>query len=241
MITNRIILLFALIAACSSCKTINMYSNLDTGNVEDLLDDSRDLHIIKVDDKISLSIWNHDDLSVGSVFTIYNSNEAYGKWILVDENGEIKLPRIGGVSIAGLTCTQAADSLAVQYSEYLKDPVIVVKVLNKEVTVLGEVRTPGTYILEKENNSLTHIIGQAQGFEKYADIQHVKIVRDGIGYPIDMSNSHDTLLHKINLKADDIVYIPSRRGKRFEEKAPVIIPFASAVTAIALVFSIISR
>ena len=83
---------------------------------------------IKTDDKISLSIWNHDDMSIGSVFSIYNSNEAYGKWVLVDKAGFVSFPKIGKVKVSGLNCPQAADTLQALFAKYLVDPIIVVKV-----------------------------------------------------------------------------------------------------------------
>ena len=52
-------------------------------------------HKIRPDDKLTISIWNHDDLSVGSTFSIYNSNEVYGKWILVDKTGTAMIPPFG--------------------------------------------------------------------------------------------------------------------------------------------------
>ncbi|MFT6761068.1 MAG: polysaccharide export outer membrane protein [Psychroserpens sp.] len=198
-------------------------------------------HYILPDDKISLSIWNHDDLSIGSVFNIYNSNEAYGKWVVVEANGHVQLPKLGNVRMGGLTCSEASEKLSQLYAEYLIDPIVVVKVLNREVTVLGEVRTPGTYILEKERNTLTDLIGKAQGFETYADYKKVQLIRNGISYTIDLTTLDDSMSHMLVVETGDIINVPSRNGKTFDRKITTLIPLASVITALGVVASIFLR
>ncbi len=223
----------------NACTNKNVFMSRSSGDISELANlDSMYYHRIKPDDKISLSIWNHDDMSVGSVFSIYNSNEAYGKWILVEANGEIVLPKIGTVNIGGMTCPEAALMLKNKYEKYLVNPLIVVKVLNREVTVLGEVRTPGVYTIDKERFTLTEAIGKAQGFEKYANFKKVQLIRDGVSYSINLLKLDDRELHAIIVESGDIINVPSRRGKRLDQKAPTLIPFASALTALALVISL---
>jgi ActR/RegA family two-component response regulator len=43
-------------------------------------------HHIQIDDKLSTSVRGHDNLSIGSLFGIYNSNEVYGKWVLLGKD-----------------------------------------------------------------------------------------------------------------------------------------------------------
>jgi len=224
----------------SSCNTQNLFRTSNSGSISDLINgDENYHHVIQKDDKISLSIWNHDDMSVGSVFSIYNSNEAYGKWILVDEHGQVVLPKIGTYAIGGLTCPSAADSLKNRYAKFLVDPVIVVKVLNREVTLLGELRTPGTYILEKEKNTITEVLGMAEGFANYADLAKVQVIRNGVSYNLDLTKLDESLLHNIVIESGDIIHVPSKRGKSLDQKAPTLIPFSSSLTAIAVVISIL--
>ena len=238
----RTLFYLALVSALSSCATQNLLYTEAEGPLIDLMHTGSVYHHrIKTDDKVSLSIWNHDDMSVGSVFSIYNSNEAYGKWVLVDADGNVKLPKIGNVTIGGLTCPEAADTLEKYYATDLVDPVIVVKVLNREVTILGEVRTPGTYVLEKERNSIAEIFGKAQGFDKYADIDQVQLIRNGISYKLDLTSMSDDMLHTIIVESGDLIQVPSRKSKRFEQRVPVLIPFSSAITALAVVFSLVAR
>lgn len=225
----------------SSCAYQNIFENKQQNSITNLLTiDSTYQHIITVDDKLSVSVWNHDDMSIGSLFGIYNSNEVYGKWVMVDAAGYIMVPKIGRVRLGGLTCVEAADTLATLYSNILVEPNLVVKVLNRDITILGEVRTPGKYILEKERNTLTEMVGNAEGFEFYADKKKIQLIRHNKSYQIDFTKLMDNN-YQILVQAGDVINVPTRRGKAIDKKAPTLIPFASALTALAVIVSVITR
>jgi polysaccharide biosynthesis/export protein len=195
-------------------------------------------HRIRPDDKISVSVWNHDELSVGSVFTIFNTHESFGKWLLVDGQGVVTLPGIGEIKLGGRTCQQAEEELQRAYAKTLVDPVVVVKVLNRQITLLGEVRMPGTYVIEKERVTLAEALGMAQGMTDFADRRKVELIRDGIPYLIDMTVFDDTQVNDLPIGSGDLIVIQSRNYKALAQRAPMIIPFASAITAIALILSV---
>ncbi|MCA6362155.1 MAG: response regulator [Bacteroidetes bacterium] len=196
---------------------------------------------ISKDDKVTISVWNHDDLSVGSLYGIYNSNEVYGKWLMVDAEGMIPVPRIGRVKIGGLTQREAKDTLVKKYSLLVVNPVLEVKVLNKEVTMLGEVKTPGNYLLEKEHNTLIELIGRSGGFEFYADKKQIQVLRivDGLQkqVTVNLTGRDQHLETNIQLHPRDIIVVPSRKGKMWDKKSGSVIPIASVISALALVFN----
>src|SRR5476651_2783061 len=91
-------------------------------------------YTLKKDDKINISLWDNDDLSVGSIYGIYNSNEVYGKWLMLDAAGNVTVPKLGEINLLGLTIPQAKTKLTTSFAKWIVNPVIEVKVLNKEVT-----------------------------------------------------------------------------------------------------------
>jgi polysaccharide export outer membrane protein len=191
------------------------------------------------DDKLALSIWNHNDLSIGSVFSIYNSNEAFGKWVLIDQRGMAVFPKLGPVKISGLTVKEAEDLLGELYGEVLKEPVLTLKVLNRSVDVVGEVVMPGKVILEKERPTLMEVVGECRGFSGYADIERIEIIRDNVRYTVNLRELSEYHTYGLVMQSGDILHVPSRSGKRLEQSAPVIIPFASVITALSLVATIV--
>jgi polysaccharide export outer membrane protein len=204
-------------------------------------------HVLQPDDKISVSIWNHDDLSIGSVYGVYNSNEVYGKWVMIDPKGFAKLPVIGDIMLGDLTLDGAKDTLANIYGKFIKDPVIEIKVLNLQVTILGEVRAPGNYVLEKTENNLIEVLGRAGGLDFYADKENVKIIRGNISsgnvtqFYVDLTNMDEITSGKLNLHPNDVIFIPTLKGKTLDKKAPTLVPFASAASAIAVVAALLLK
>lgn len=195
-------------------------------------------HIIQPDDKLSLSIWNHDDLSIGSAYSIYNTNEGFGKWILVERDSMAALPFIGDTKVGGMTLSEAEIYIAAQLEKTIKNPIVEVKVLNREVTILGEVGKPGNYILEKNLNSLIEVIGRANGFTSFSNPKKIMVIRDSVGCEFNFSQLSEYDKNNILLKNGDIVYIPPKRIKNVQLTAPVLIPFASFITSIAVLVSL---
>jgi polysaccharide export outer membrane protein len=198
---------------------------------------------IRKDDKITMSIWDHDDLSIGSLYGIYNSNEVYGKWVLVDANGQVTLPRIGNFSIGGMTVIEAKDSLAKLYGKWIVNPIIEVKVINKEINVLGEVKTPGKFVVDKDNNTIFDIVARAGDFDFYANKKCVKIIRqDGASVKminVDLTHADNYLNRNIQVLPGDMVIVPSKKNKEFDKRISTIIPIVSSISALALMLGLV--
>ncbi|SFC66926.1 polysaccharide export outer membrane protein [Flexibacter flexilis DSM 6793] len=237
-----VIILFLLLLF-GACKTTNLFEARHASNrVADLdslfwADSSYEYHIRR-DDKITISLWGHDDLSVGSTYGIYNSNEVYGKWLMVDSKGNVEIPRIGTMHVESLSITQMKDTLRTLYARWVRDPIVDVKVLNREITILGEVRDPQVITVDKERNTLLDMITRCKGFEFYANIKYIKVFRQK-GPHVHVANinlSKGSYFDKRNiyLYPGDVVVVPSKAYKEFDKRVSTIIPFTTTVTAAAI-------
>ncbi|RYF73791.1 MAG: polysaccharide export protein [Cytophagaceae bacterium] len=243
-INNLVSIMILLLAAVwlSGCASQNLFQQPTATKIDSVfLGQSASQYIIRNDDKISISIWNHDDLSVGSLYSIYSANEVYGKWVMVDPNGDVPIPKIGKVKLAGLTQLQARDRLLTEFKKWIVDPIIDVKVLNKEVTVLGELKNPGKFLLEKEANSLIELLGRAGDFDLYADRQAVQVVRTIDNQPhtmsIDLTRMDQFATKNIQILPGDVVYVPAKKSKLWDKRAgPSVLPVASAITTLLVLF-----
>ncbi len=242
---KRLIDIFLALLLFSSCSTTNVFQNVDSdqGSGLDTLTLFTDTfeYRLAVNDKISLSVDQHEDLSIGSIFSIYNSDEVYGKWVLIDINGEAVFPKIGKIKLAGLTLREAEDSIAALLTTYVKNPIVVVKALNWEVSVLGEVIAPGSYNIEKMNNSVLQYIAKAGGFDAYANKKKIQLVRNYDGvlkvYELDLTDYYSYSAHQINLMPGDVIHVPSTRGKKLDQRSSTLLPFASFISALAIILT----
>jgi polysaccharide biosynthesis/export protein len=235
-------LLLAL-AALSSCKTTNLFVDKNAKNTAAALDTvfwgARDYEYhIRKDDKITISVWGQDDISVGSTYGIYNSNEVYGKWLMVDARGNVEIPKIGTFHVEKMTLIQLKDTLKTIYQQWIKVPIVDIKVLNREITVLGEVRDPQVIQVDKERNTLVEIIARCKGLEFYANPKYIKVFRQ-VGENVHVANinltrSSHILKRNIDLHPGDVVVVPSKKYKEFDKRVSTIIPFTTALTSAAI-------
>ena len=198
--------------------------------------------ILSPGDKITISIWGHEDLSIGSVNSSFSSNEATGRWLTLDNDGEVNLPKLGRVKLSGLNLKEVNYMLEQRYAVYLKNPLITVKVLNHFVTVFGEVITPGKYAIDNERLHLLEVLAEAQGLTKYAAAKQAKVVRQNRGRTVelnvDLTNITAISKYNIVLQPDDVIYIPAGTDKTFDEKLQRATPLASIATGLAVIASI---
>jgi polysaccharide export outer membrane protein len=102
----------------------------------------------------------------------------------IGRGGEVRLPLIGEILLAGQTVREAERLVESTYlkRQFLKVPVanlIVVAYFPREVSVLGAVRTPGTIVFPRDATSLdiVEIITRAGGFLPISKADAVTLTR----------------------------------------------------------------
>jgi polysaccharide biosynthesis/export protein len=212
-------------------KALPPTSTLDVGP-------SYQYHLRK-DDKISLSVWDHEELSVGSIYGHYSVNEIEGKWTMVDAQGNIDVPKVGSVHVEDLTVPEAEELFEKTLSKWIVNPQLTLKVLNMEATVLGEVGLPGKQRLEKERNTLVEVLGKAGDMGVYADKRHIKLMRPATNgtQAVEIDLTQLSAFDRSNLVVvpGDVVYVPAKSGKQFDRKAPSVLGIASIISTALIV------
>ena len=97
---------------------------------------------------------------------------------LVNASGNIEMPLIGPVKVAGST-SQVAKYLIKNKREVSIDPSVRVRIKNFKVTVLGEV--PGIYTIPNEKVTLIEALGLAGDLTIFGKRTNVLLIREGDG------------------------------------------------------------
>lgn len=157
IIIPAVCFLFVFVTASIAVESNATAANTAAGEPEYLLD---------VGDVIEIAVWRNPELS---------------KTVTIRPDGRISLPLAGEIKAAGTTPGQLSAMITASLGQtYIKDPkvtVIVEEVGSKQVLVLGEVRSPGSYPMSHHLTTLK-AIGLAGGQNKYAHLESTVIVRN---------------------------------------------------------------
>ena len=136
---------------------------------------------------------------------------------LIDIEGNIDFPLTGKMKVAGLSRTTIIDSLKLRLKPYLTNPTIIVRILNFKVTVLGEVRNPGTFTIPNERVTLPEALGIAGDLLITGKRKNVLVIRDQEGkktkYIVDLTSKDLFSSPVYYLNQNDVVYIEPNRSK----------------------------
>ncbi|MBR9757522.1 MAG: polysaccharide export protein [Algicola sp.] len=82
---------------------------------------------------------------------------------LVAKDHSIRFPVLGAVATKGLTTAGLGAQIAKQLIDggHLMDPSVTVRLINAKVSILGEVKQPGTYNFTEQNITLMQALGYA--------------------------------------------------------------------------------
>jgi len=113
--------------------------------------------------------------------TVFQEKDLSFDQIQVDASGNLSFPLIGTVRAAGDTATQLSNTIATELAkQYLVNPQVsisVVSSVSQNVTVEGDVKTPGVYAINGTATLLT-ALAQAQSPTDVAKLDQVVIFRN---------------------------------------------------------------
>jgi len=136
---------------------------------------------------------------------------------LVDLDGTINLPLIGSVNTSNLNINTLSRDIENALTPYIKNPSVNVRILNFRVSILGEVKNPGTFTFFEERVSLPQALGLAGDLTINADRNNVLLIRDQDGkktnHFIDLTKSKLFNSSNYFLKQNDILYIRPNNAK----------------------------
>ncbi len=138
----------------------------------------------------------------------------------VDKDGNLRLPILGLIPVAGNPQSEIEAIVQAQADKYLKDAIVKVKLLNYMVTVLGEVKNPGVYYNYNNNFTLLSALGMANGNTDFADIKKVTIIRPMESgkkvIKLDLSNKESWMSEAFYLYPNDYVFVEPDKHKNFQ-------------------------
>ena len=167
-------------------------------------------------------------------------------YFLVDKAGNIEFPIFGTINTSGKTCKQLAKELQERFvsENYINDAIVNVKVMSFKVTVLGDVKNPGTQTFQGERLTLLEAIGKAGDLNNTAHRNHVLVVREigdsRVAYEVDLRDPKTVFdSPAYYLQQNDIVYVKPNKSVRVKGSTGYTLLSVGA-TALSMLVSVVS-
>lgn len=148
---------------------------------------------------------------------LMNPTYLYLNSYAVDEFGFINFSFIDKIYVKGLTLVEVKDLIQKTLNEYFKEATVVVKLVNFEVTVLGEVNSPGSFQIYRDYVNLFQAIGLAGGIKQFGNVKKVKLVRQtqtgSNMYTLDLTDNKILNSPYFYLMPNDVIYVEPLNSK----------------------------
>lgn len=157
-------------------------------------------------------------LGFGDVIEVkFFNNEKFNEILTIRPDGRISMQKVGDILVAGMTPMELSKLITENYAKIIINPEVTVIVRNfsgHQVYVLGEVKTPGAYPIQK-NLTILQSLALAGGQKETATLKSILLIRRSHDGAVDIrridlsKNSPDAIQkNDVSIQAFDIIYAP---------------------------------
>lgn len=237
---SMIILVIAVcISSCTSAKKLRYFQDLPDSDIVDLPPAPQEERLIEYGDQLDIS-FSGKDPEAALFFTRKGVPPTLGEpGQIVDPQGFIEFPMLGKMKVQGLTARQLKNKLTELASPYMKEAMVDVRFISFRISVLGEVRSPGTFLLPQQRTSILDGLAAAGDLPITAKRYDIQLYRQAAGKrsitKIDLRKKQVLLDNEtFQLRHGDVLIVPPRTTTVAQQELGFF------TTIIGLVISLVS-
>lgn len=138
---------------------------------------------------------------------------------LVAPEESIVLPILGKISTAGLSITDLETKIKTELEKggHLVNPTVAIRILNAKVTVLGEVKSPGTYPFLEQSLSVPQALGYAGDLTINGKRNDILLIRESEGKRtithIDLTTANWMNNPEYQIRQNDVLVVNPNNAK----------------------------
>ncbi len=172
-------------------------------------------------------------------------SDLYLNSYLVNDTGYFHFPSLGYIYVKDLTAEEIQIKLEKRLTEYLVNPIVIVRLASFRITLLGEFKSPGKYDIYQSNINIFEAISLAGDMTDFAKRNKIAIIRQTTnGSKIVRVNLNDKRILESDyyfLLPNDIVYAEPIKAKQFvSTQFPYGLAF-SVLSTILLVYALLAH
>lgn len=204
---------------------------------------------IQSDDLLNITVSAPREPGTAIPFNLYQgsgkSNSTESIPYLVQIDGNITFPVLGEIMVQGMTTSALRNYLTEKLEKYIKSPIVTIKLENFRVSILGEVGSPGSYILENEKVSIPEAIAMAGDLTIQGKRKNIMIIRKNgenvESIRLDLTDKSIFKSPYFYLAQNDIIYVEPNRAKVNSSAIGTTSSLISVASALLSLILIITR
>ena len=251
------------ITSCNSSKTLSRDYQYFQNNLDSVASAIQD-PVIRPNDLLTIQVYSKTaNQEQAAIFNLRNTtgNANAGGALsspslagyTISASGNIEMPVIGTVRAAGLTKEQLSQSLIQKLAPYVKDPSVLIRFLQYNINVLGEVKNPGVKPFVTERVTLIDAVSAAGDLTDFGRRENVLVIREQGGkrsyYSIDLRSGSVFQSPGYYLQPNDVVYVSPNKIKlkalnvdpQAQRRTGLILGIVGTLISIATLIATVSR
>ena len=234
---KNLLILVCLTMIVSSCDApkLGYFQDVQSGQVQQL--SAPKLVTVEPGDKLSVLVGSKDP-GLAYLFNLqivgrYKTSQSDANLsttqvacYTVDETGCIDFPVLGKLNLIGKTRSEVASYIKHELisRQMLKDPIVTVDFLDLFFSVMGEVNSPGRFLMDHDKTTLIDALSRAGDLTINGRRDNVLVMREENGkqmaYRVDLTNIQSLYNSPVYyLKQGDMIYVEPNEKKAREATA----------------------
>ena len=200
----------------NSLPEIALSTTQSTTNIIGLFKNQQNIYKLSPGDVLSIQLWAYPEITP----PIQDATNIKAVGYPIDPNGNVYLPLVGQIKVAGKTLADINQLLRNQFAKYLKHPDVVVRVLSYEgrrYFVNGQVLRSGQFTLNDQPISIYTALGQAGGVNpETGDNTNIQLIRQGQTYNLNVLTleKQGLSLHNLLIQPNDTIFVNTKQNQK---------------------------
>ncbi|PLX23802.1 MAG: hypothetical protein C0599_03685 [Salinivirgaceae bacterium] len=239
------LLVLAIMSSCISQKKVWLVQDQTKQSQTEFINTREEAYKVNPGDRLFIKVYSSDKQTSKFFQTdlpnFMSNTYQYLNSYSVNPDGFLNFSFIEKIKVEGLTVNEVEKTLQKTLNEYFKEVTVVVKLVNFQVTVLGEVEREGRYTNNEEHLSLLEAIALAGGIREFGDRRNITLIRhDKTGAKVHYLDLTDKKILESDLyyvQPGDVIYVKSMKSKSFAYEK---LPYAIFVSTLAIAISVLA-
>jgi len=241
----RLIVIGVFLSSCISQKKVMLLQDKNSKDVQvNFVNKKKSSYQIQTGDHLYIRIYSMDPKTSkffqSDMPTLMNPTYLYLNSYMVDDEGYINISFIDRMFVKGMTLEEVKKKIQKTLNDYFKETTVSVKLVSFQVSVIGEVNSPGNFTIDKDQINILQAISMAGGIKEFGNNRKVTLVRQTLKgsdiYYLDLSSKKILESDYFYLLPNDLIYVEPLKSKTYLfSQFPYGLVFSTASFALTII------